>query len=302
MTTIPIASDEQWRALRAQHVGGSEVAALFGEHAQVSRFDLWQRKAGKVAEPDLSDNERIFWGTMLEPAIAQGVAAKTGWQIKKVRRYHSMLPELGLGGSLDYEVVAHERGPGILEIKTADWLVVRGWEEGEPPLSYELQVQAYLACTGRAWGCMAVLVGGNDLKLFHYDRRPATIDIIKREVAAFWESIRENKPPAPDFAKDGATLARLHASAAAGKVVDMSGSNRLPDLIAAYQEGAAQEKAGKAAKDAAKAEMLTLIDDAEKVLCGNATISAKMVAGAHVEFDRAPHRDFRINVKKDTKR
>lgn len=299
MTTIPIKDDEHWRELRSKHVGGSEVAALFGEHPQVSRFALWNRKKGTVQEPTLSDNERVFWGTILEPAIAQGVASKTGWNVRKVRRYYSLLPDLALGGSLDFEVVAHERGPGILEIKTADWLIARGWEDGEPPLSYELQVQAYLACTGRSWGCMAVLIGGNNLRLFEYERRPKTIDIIKSEVQWFWQSIRENKPPPPNYAQDGATIGRLYSSVASGKTVDMSNSNRLPELIGDYRRGAAMEKDGKAIKDTAKAEILPIIGDSERVICGNATISASKIAAKHIEFERSEYRDFRVNVKKE---
>jgi putative phage-type endonuclease len=294
MKTIPIVDDAQWHTLRRQHVGGSEVAALFGEHAQVSKFELWNRKRGTVAEPDVSGSERVFWGSVLEPAIAEGVRLKTGWKVNKVHRYHSMLPDLGLGGSLDYEVVGHERGPGVLEIKTADWLIVRGWEDGEPPLSYELQVQAYLACTGRAWGCMAVLVGGNELRLFDYERRPKTIDIIEAEVAAFWRSIAEDNPPKPDFSRDGAMIAKLYATVAPGKALDLSDSNRLPELIADYRRGSAQEKEGASIKSAAKAEILPLIGDAERVICGAATISAKTIAGSHIEYDRRAYRDFRI--------
>lgn len=301
MKTIPIVDDAHWHSLRRQHVGGSEVAALFAEHAQISKFELWNRKKGTVAEPDLSNSERMFWGSVLEPAIAEGVRLKTGWKVNKVHRYHSMLPDLGLGGSLDYEIVGHERGPGVLEIKTADWLIVRGWEDGEPPLSYELQVQAYLSCTGRAWGCMAVLVGGNELRLFDYERRPKTIEIIEAEVAAFWHSIAANEPPRPNFSQDGATIGKLYASVAPGKVLDMSESNRLPALIADYRRGAAQEKEGDAIKSTAKAEILPLIGDAERVICGSATISAKTIAGSHIEYDRKPYRDFRINTKATAK-
>lgn len=43
---------------------------------------------------------------------------------------------------------------------------------------------------------------------------------------------------------------------------------------------------------------LAIVPHGERVICGNATISAKMVAGAHLEFERAPHRDFRVSVKK----
>lgn len=297
MTTLAITDDAHWRELRSQHVGGSEVAVLFGEHPQITKFDLWNRKAGKLPEPDLSDNDRVFWGSVLEPAIAEGVRQKTGWTIRKVRRYHSMLPDLALGGTLDYEIVSHERGPGVLEIKTADWLVARGWEDSEPPISYMLQVQAYLACTGRGWGCMAVLVGGNDLRLFEYERRNATISIIRNAVVDFWQSIRENRPPAPDYSKDGATIARLYSAVQSGKVADLSDSNRLRELIDSYQAGSASEKDGKALKETAKAEILTLIGEAERTICGDYTISAKMIPGTHLEFDRRAYRDFRINQK-----
>jgi putative phage-type endonuclease len=295
---IRIESDDHWHALRRQHIGGSEVAALFGEHPRVTRYELWNRKKERLPDPDLSDNERVFWGTILEPAIAQGVGAKTGWTIRKVRRYFSRRPELALGASLDYEIVAHDRGPGVLEIKTADWLIVRAWEDGEPPLSYELQLQSYLACTGRSWGCIGVLVGGNELRLFEYDRRPRTVAAIEAEVATFWRSIEEDKPPKPDWEKDGVAVSRLYSEVMAGKTIDLGASNRVPELIANYQAGAAQEKAGKTAKDAAKAELLTLIGDAERATCGDFTISCKTVAGAAIAYERKPYRDFRVNERK----
>jgi len=291
--------DEAWRALRAKHVGGSEVAALFGEHPHLTKFELWHRKAGLLPEPDLSDNDRVFWGSTLEPAIAMGVAKRQGWSIRKVRRYLKHPTIEGFGGSLDYEIVSHDRGAGVLEIKTADWLVVRSWEDGEPPLSYELQVQSYLALTGRAWGTIAVLVGGNDLRLFTYERRPKTIALIEAAVAEFWQSIRDNKPPRPDFAVDGDAIAQLYATAVPGKTLDLTGDNRLPELIAAYRAGGEMEKRGKTAKDAAKAEILEKIGDAEFVTCGPHKVSAKMIAGGPVSYERQPYRDFRVHTKKD---
>ena len=299
MNAIALQSDAHWHELRAKNVGGSEVAALFGEHPQLTKFELWHRKAGLLPDPDFTGNDRIFWGQTLEPAIAAGVAELHGWGVRKVRRYlqHPAVP--GFGGSLDYEITGHERGPGVLEVKTADWLVVRGWEDGEPPLNYELQVQAYLAITGRAWGAMAVLVGGNDLRLFQYERRPQTIAIIEEAVAEFWETIRAGTPPKPDFRTDGDAIVRLYQAVTAGKTVDMSEDNRLPALVAEYKAAGAQEKAGKEAKDAAKAEILTKIGDAEMVVCGPAKISAKTVAGTHIAYDRQSYRDFRISVKKE---
>ena len=140
----------------------------------------------------------------------------------------------------------------MLEIKTADWMIARNWENGEPPLSYMLQVQSYLALTGRAWGCMAVLVGGNDLRLFEFERRPATIEIIEGKVREFWASIRAGVEPKPDFARDAKTISLLYASTVEGQTIDLTGNNRAPELIAEYQAAAADEKDAEARKSAAK--------------------------------------------------
>lgn len=300
MSAIPISSEAEWLQHRKRHIGGSEVAALFGEHPYLTKFELWHRKNGTLPDPDLSDNERVFWGNTLEPAIAMGVARVHGWNIRKVRRYLTHPRVEGFGGSLDYEVVAHDRGAGVLEIKCADWLIVRNWEGGEPPLSYELQVQSYLAITGRAWGAMAVLVGGNDLRVFEYERRPKTIALIEGAVGEFWQSIRDGKPPRPNFIADGNAIAQLYSAVTPGRVVDMSGSNRLPELVTEYKRAAAMEKEGATGKAAAKAEILEIIGDAETVICGLAKISSKQVAGGHVEYEQKPYRSFSIHLKKES--
>ena len=300
MSIIEISLPAERQAVRARHVGASEVAALFGASPYMTAFELWHIKRGSLPAPDISEGDRIFWGTILEPAVAAGVAKLRGWQIRNVLRYTAHRTVAGMGASLDYEIVAHERGPGCLEIKNVDRLVYRdAWEDGEPPLHIELQLQHQLACTGRAWGAIAALVGGNDLKVFERERRPKTIERIEVAVAAFWASIEAGREPKPDFAADAAAIAALYRDATAGSVEDMTGDNRLADLCATYREAAAAEKAADEAKAAARAEILTKIGGAEKVICGRFTISAKTVAGGPVAYEREPYRNFRLTQKKD---
>ncbi len=189
-----------------------------------------------------------------------------------------MLPGFALGGSLDYEIRTADKGRGVLEIKTADWLVAKRWVYG-PPLAYELQIQAYLALTGWSWGVMAVLVGGNDLRLFEYERRAKTIDLILNKVSEFWRSIEDNTPPKPDFSKDHEAISTLYGTAEAGKVVDLSSSNRLPELIEEYQSQAEHKRESERRTKAAKAELLTLIGDSEIATCGDYRIKAGLVNG-----------------------
>lgn len=300
MSAIEISLPPDRVAVRARHVGASEVAALFGASPHLTRFELWHIKRGTLPSPDLSDNDRVFWGTVLEPAVARGVADLRGWNVRKVRRYIVHPAIAGMGASLDYEVVAHERGAGCLEIKTVDGLAFRdAWEDGEPPLHIELQLQHQMACTGRGWGAIAALVGGNALKVYERPRRPGTIARIEAAVAEFWGSIEAGQEPRPDWAADAAAIAALYRDATPGKVVDMSDDNRLPHLCAEYRRAADAEKVASEAKDAAKAEMLTKIGDAAKVICGPYTISAGTVAAAQVAYERKAYRGFRITERKE---
>ena len=300
MSAVEIALPAARQELRARHVGASEVAALFGASPYMTAFELWHITRGALPAPDLDDSDRVFWGQVLEPAVAQGAAALRGWRVRRVHRYSPHPRIAGMGASLDYEIVAHERGAGCLEIKNVDRLVYRdSWEDGEPPLHIELQLQHQLACTGRSWGAVAALIGGNDLKVFERERRPKTIERIETAVAAFWASIETGREPKPDFAADAAAIAALHRDATPGKVEDMTGDNRLAELCALYRAAADAEKTAGEAKDAAKAEMLTKIGDAERVICGPHTISAKTVAGGPVAYERAPYRNFRLTTKKE---
>lgn len=296
---IPIRDEAHWHELRREHVGGSEVAALFGEHAQLTKWELWQIKAGNLPAADLSDNERVLWGSLIEPAIAQGVTALHGWQVRKVRRYLSSQMCPGFGGSPDYEIVSHERGAGILEIKTVDRLIFRDWGD-EPPLGYLLQLQSYMDLRGVAWGAIACLVGGNELKVFTYDYRPKTASMIRAAVAEFWTSIKDGKEPPLDFSRDGAALAKLYERSD-GETYDMTGNNRLPELMADYTAAGADEKAAADRKDAAKAEILSIIQDREVCTCDGWKISTKTVAETQVSYTRKAYRNFRITPPKETK-
>lgn len=297
MVSIPVLNEEHWHELRHKHVGASEIGALFDLHPQITRFELWHRKAGHIPEPDLSDNERVFWGTMLEPAIANGVAKLKGWNVQKVHVYleHDEVP--GMGASLDYKIVAHDKGPGNMEIKTVDWLQFKDWDNGTPPLHYELQVQQQLACSKREWACLPVLIGGNDLRLFEYERRPKTILMLETAVAEFWQSIKDNKEPKPNFLEDSDTIRQLYQEAGGG-LVNLSHDNYLVELCARYTAASKEAKVHDDIAEATKAEILTKLGNADKAQANQYTISAAMVASAEIAYTRKAYRNFRITEKK----
>lgn len=289
------------KALRATRIGASEVGALFGLDPFCTRFELWHRKAGSLPEEDLSDNRHVFWGTILEPAVAQGVALREGWAVRKVNR-DSPHPEVDcLGASLDYEVVGHERGPGVLEIKTADAYAVRSWDNGEPPLRYQLQLQAQLDCTRRAWGAIAVLVGGNDLRVYTYEPHGAAIERIRTEAVKFWQTLHAGLEPPIDYQADAAVIAKLYSHTTADKVVDMRGSDRFAQLCRAYKLAGRVLSHVEARKDAIKAELVTMAQDAALALGEGCKLTARDVEPKEISYTRSGYRDVRITVDKEKK-
>jgi predicted phage-related endonuclease len=205
---------------RASHVGASEVAALFDCSPYLTHFELWHRKAGNISTPEFNalhdgtpEDERIYWGVRLEAAIIEAAKERYGYVDRD--QVGSLSNGKGLGGHPDRRVICPQRGPGILEVKTADWLVRKQWGD-EPPMHYLVQSQAYQGLDGVAWGDVLVLVGGNKLERFRYDFRPKIYAEIEKRVEAFWQSIEANDPPPADYTRDLDTVADLHREGSDG--------------------------------------------------------------------------------------
>lgn len=304
--TLDCRDKAHWLAERTQDLTSTDIAALFGCSPYKTHFELWHEKAAGTRN-EIATNERMIWGTRLEATIAEGVAEDHGWTVRPMKQY-MRLPVLRIGSSFDFSIdsgsgpVAAMTGPGILEVKNVDSRVFRdGWivedDYIEAPPHIEMQVQHQLLVTGRAWAAIAALVGGNDLRMVYRLADPEIHQAILAKAAAFWASIDAGAEPAPDFTRDLETIARLYAHAEPGKVVQTDDA-RLVDLAAAYTEAAAAEKAATERQEAAKAEMLTLIGDAEKIVMPGFSISAGVVGPTHVEYDRKGYRNFRVYQKK----
>jgi len=276
MAQIAIQNEEHWHELRAANVGGSEAAALFGQCSYLTQLELWLIKRGE-ASGEIPDNDRMFWGRMLEGAIAQGVAVSKGWVITNPRAYFTCDDTPGMGCTPDRIVLSQEReGPGLLQIKNVDRLVFMGWEDGQPPFQYQLQLQHELACTGFGWGVLAVLVGGNDLKLFEFDAHTGAITKIKAAIADFWASVRAGNMP--KATGDDYDILREFYGKDCGEEIDLSGDNELPMLCATVKDAAKRKTAAEKEEKAAKAAILQKIGSAWKATCAGFEIKQTKVS------------------------
>ena len=106
MAKITVRDEAHWHKLRAKHIGGSDVAALFGLSSFSTRWQLWMEKSGKLPPEDLSNNKAVQAGTFLEAGIAQWAASLWDWDIKKVEEYHTADDTPGMGATLDYALAS----------------------------------------------------------------------------------------------------------------------------------------------------------------------------------------------------
>lgn len=264
---VPDGSDA---AFRASVVGASEVSALLDCNPWLTRFELYHRKAGTIATPEFNalapdgtpENERIYCGVRLEPVILEMACER--WGYTRLPTPKRLSNSAGLGGHPDAIVHCPSRGRGVLEIKTADWLVAKKWGD-EPPAHYLIQTQAYQGLAKAAWGDVIVLVGGNELRRYSLNFRPKLYAELERQVAEFWRDVRAGNAPRPDYTRDGATLIDVIGApdeSVADLRDDMGAEQDALDFLA----GKALRDRGVAQMDAAKARLFERIGASGRAL------------------------------------
>lgn len=192
-------SREEWLEQRNKGIGGSDspVIILGNEHPFSTPYELWQEKTGQGTPVDETPDMKR--GKMLEPMIADLYKAETG---RSVRRVNSILqhPDVPcMLANVDREIVGTDRGPGILEIKCPRARTFsRIMREGLPEY-YQLQLQHYLAVTGREWGSFAIFSADNwELKHFDVEADRDVIDTLMTVCPQWWNKHVVGQTPPED--------------------------------------------------------------------------------------------------------
>lgn len=258
------------KAFRLAHIGGSETAALLGLSPWDTPWSLYQQKIGAIPPPDFSQlGERQRWGLNLERAIISEVARQTKQDIRKWTQ--GPLSNGVLGGHPDSRRVVSNKTKAMVEIKTVDWLIFRDWG-GSPPDHYVLQLLTYMHLAGVDEGMIALLVGGNNLKMFHYEQRPRLMEIIEKKAFELFDRVRRGDPPPINYEADREAIQELFkitGGTAGEEFVDLSDDNEVADAIQTYIAESAIEKAAKKNKEQAGALIKHKGASAGGVLCGD---------------------------------
>ncbi|MEX2367695.1 MAG: YqaJ viral recombinase family protein [Pseudohongiellaceae bacterium] len=208
-------SRDAWLSIRKQGIGGSDAAAAMGISPYQSALELWMNKTGRTPN---GEGERIigrrapmYWGSVLEPIIAEQYSKLTG---RKVRRVNSVLqhPDADkrwMLANLDFAIVGSE-DTHILECKTAGEFGAKHWKDGVP--DYVMcQVQHQLAVTGKRAADVCVLICGQELQIHRIKRDDELIAAIILMERDFWQQVLDDTPPEPDGSDSAAeALQRLY--------------------------------------------------------------------------------------------
>jgi putative phage-type endonuclease len=284
----PCADRDAWLALRHTGIGSSDAAAIVGASPWKSPFTVFCEKLGlDDAEDQRAALEALEWGLALEIPIAARYARETGRSLRAPAPYELLRSAAHpfMVATLDREILDADRGPGVLEIKTAGWMKRDEWVD-EPPLAYQIQVQHALAVSGARWGSLAVLIGGQKFRWCDVERNDAFIEALVEIEATFWACIERREPPSPDDTRAcRELLKRLFPQHVPGKTV------ALPPEADAWDQALCAAKQdledAEARKRLAESHLIAALGDAE---CG------LLPSGAQYTFKATPRKAYAVKA------
>ena len=317
---------DAWLQKRTKGIGGSDVATVLGLNPYKTPLSLWEEKTGKAEGSPAG--EAAYWGTTLEDVVAKEFSKRTGMKIQRVNFLLSTGEGGWMRGNIDRAIVneqiaktvrvhkpekATETGLMLstdvgLECKTANAFMADKWgpsqeaeivsgnvvTEHQIPLYYETQIQWYMAVTGIKKFYVAVLIGGQDFRMYEVRRDEDVIKAIVEKCHAFWfKKVLADVPPDPINADD---IKKLYArddgemvEASNDEAADIGELRTIRERIKELQD---QEKAVANRVILAIGEKSGLLIGGEKAVTYKAQNSSRFASTAFKKEHPDLYRDF----------
>lgn len=246
---LSITKDENealWLAARQQFNGGSDAFPAAGLDPYKSRFRLYGEKRG-TAKPDTRNAEQKRWGNILEDAVAREFSERTGLGAHRVNAMLISREHSAIAGNIDRRVVGEN---AILEVKTTNVFAARSeWDADDAdnvPMRVQSQAQTYMKIGGWDRVYVAVLVGGQELRIFTIDRDENLIAGLVDAILEFDDFVRRGIPPPPITYAEACQRFPQHVAAAIEATPDVL------KAVDALREAKNRKKQAEAEEDAAQ--------------------------------------------------
>lgn len=237
MTVKEMQNRQNWLDMRNKGIGGSDAGVIMGSSPWKSRYQLWLEKTGQVQPEDLSEKEAVYWGTVLEQAVADRFVELTG---KAVRRSGMMqnTEHPWMLANVDRLIVGESAG---LECKTTNAFSSKEWEDDQLPDSYYWQCQHYMMATGLSSWYIAVLIGGQKFDYKEIPRNEEDIQALFGAESEFWnQNVLEHIMPDVD-GSDSTTAAIKSQYPNGGETAPFDLPDEAEEIISLY-DGLKQQK------------------------------------------------------------
>lgn len=247
------------KELRRQGLGGSDMAAIFGLNPYKTPYELYLEKIGELEE---EENEKTSWGNLLEPVIAAVYSKEKGVEVvESDTKIHESHPYLL--ANPDRLIKGTKRG---LEIKNVGYQLAHLWgDEGSlliPEHVYP-QVAHYMYVFDYDSWDVAALIGGNDFRIYTFERDKEFDAIIQEQASHFWNNhVVAKNPPEVSFSDKGMSLIKKKFNKVEPNIISLS------DDILTYRDQFIASKAiikdQEKIRDVARTYILSQLENNEK--------------------------------------
>lgn len=186
----------QQRKARKLGLGGSDIAAICGLSPWKTAVDIYLDKITPVEEETQNElSEQAHFGNLLEEIVAQEYSRRTGFTVHQ--------PDFIITHPKHNFALANidrwaDGGNHILECKTASFMKRSQWgDQGTDSIPEEYLTQAawYAFVCDKPKVDIAVLIGGQELRIFTYHRDHALEQNLFKIAKKFWEGNVLNRTP-----------------------------------------------------------------------------------------------------------
>ena len=186
---------QEWLRERKNYLGGTDLAAICGLNRYRTALDVYLDKTNAdIADEVMTDAP--YWGTVLEPLVAAEYEKRTGNLVTDRNCFIRHKEHNFIACNIDAWIGEKEY---VLECKTAGFTKAKEWgEEGtdQIPESYLVQVAYYGAICGVPKVDIAVLIGGQDFRIYTYNRSKELEEKLIKIACNFWcNHIEKRIPP-----------------------------------------------------------------------------------------------------------
>jgi putative phage-type endonuclease len=197
-TTIPpfiTTERSEFLQERKTGIGGSDAAVILGLSKYKTPLELAEEKLGLVAP--FAGNRFTEAGNRLEDVIARWYADERGCKVARANQTFRLKEHDFIMAHIDRRVIKERK---LLECKSADKWTLHNWGEpgtDEIPDTYFIQVQHYLLFPNWDYADLAVLIGGNDLRIYPILPDTELQEMMLEAEIAFWDIISRGDLPDP---------------------------------------------------------------------------------------------------------